>query len=97
MLKNYDGFFIPRNEVSAGVSSHFGRYTVSAGARRDLETGQMVSAQGEFKYEDECTIFDFLLSRRYTSINGDNGNTTILFTLTLKNSGPVQLQMRRST
>jgi len=87
VLKNYDGFFIPRDEVSAGVSSHFGRYTVSAGARRDLQTGQMVSAQGELKYEDECTIFDFLLARRYTSINGDNGNTTILFQLTLKTVG----------
>jgi LPS-assembly protein len=81
------GFFVPRNEVSAGLSTHFGRYTISGGARRDLETGQMDSAQGEFKYEDECTIFDFLAFRRYTSINGDHGNTTILFTLTLKTVG----------
>ncbi len=82
-----EGFFVPRNEVSGGISSHFSNYTVSADARRDLQSGQMVFAEGHFKYEDECTIFDFLLQRRYTSINGDTGNTTILFTLTLKTVG----------
>ncbi len=87
-----NGFFVPRNEVSGGISSHFGRYTLNADARRDLETGQMVGAAGHFKYEDECTIFDFLIFRRYTSINGDHGNTTVLFTLTLKTVGQVNFK-----
>jgi hypothetical protein len=52
----------------------------------------MVGAAGHFKYEDECTIFDFLIFRRYTSINGDHGNTTVLFTLTLKTVGQVNFK-----
>jgi LPS-assembly protein len=80
-------YFTPRNEVTAGASTHFGHWTLAGSAMRNLETGSMDGAQGDFKYEDECTIFDFLLARRYTSILGDHGNTTILFTITLKTVG----------
>jgi LPS-assembly protein len=38
-------------------------------------------------YEDECFIFDVNFSRRYTSIDNDNGGTTILFQITLKTVG----------
>jgi LPS-assembly protein len=52
----------------------------------------MDSVGGHLKYEDECTIFDFFVYRRYTSINGDNGNTTILFTITLKTVGQIPIK-----
>ena len=83
----YNAFFTPRQEAEAAVSTHVGRYTVSANARRDLETGNLVSLGADAKYEDECFIFDFLAERRYTSINFDQGDTTILFTVTLKTVG----------
>ena len=38
-------------------------------------------------YEDECFIFDAPMFRRYTSVNGDRGATTILFQITLKTVG----------
>lgn len=81
------GFYVPRNEASVGVSSHRGNWTVSANARRNLENGQMVSLGADGKYENECFIFDVNFFRRYTSIDGDNGDTTILFTLTFKTVG----------
>jgi LPS-assembly protein len=83
----FTGFYTPRNEVNGGVSLHYGRYSVSGDAMRNLETGQMDSASGHLRYEDPCTALDFLLYRRYTSINGDHGNTTLLFTITLKTVG----------
>jgi LPS-assembly protein len=83
------GFFTPRNDVSAGFSTKWGRYSLSATARRNLETGQMDSVDGHAKWEDECTIFDILFQRRYTSIFGDHGDTTIMFTLTLKTVGQI--------
>jgi LPS-assembly protein len=83
----YTGYYTPRNEVNGGATLHYGRFTLSGDAMRDLETGQMDSAAGHARYEDPCTIFDFLLYRRYTSINGDHGNTTVLFTITLKTVG----------
>jgi LPS-assembly protein len=82
-------FFTPRNEVSAGLSTKWGGYSLSGEARRNIETGEMDSVTVHAKWEDECTIFDILFLRRYTSVFGDNGDTTIMFTLTLKTVGQI--------
>jgi LPS-assembly protein len=80
-------YYFPRNEVSLGVSSKWGNYRFSASARRDLETNQMVTMQGDAIYEDECFIFDLRYYRRYVSIDGDGGSTALLFLLTFKTIG----------
>ncbi len=80
-------YYFPRNEITLGVSSNWGHYRVSANVRRDLATNQMVYVGGDGVYEDECFIFDLRLYRRYTSINGDNGSTSVLFLLTFKTIG----------
>ncbi len=80
-------FFTPRQEVTAGASTQFGGYKFSVNARRDVQTGQLVSAGADAKWENECLIFDIFAARRFTSIAGDNGNTTVLFTITLKSIG----------
>jgi LPS-assembly protein len=82
-----NAYYFPRNEVSLGVSSKWGNYRFSANARRDLQTNQMVMISGDAIYEDECFIFDLRGSRRYTSVNGDDGATTVLFLLTFKTIG----------
>ncbi len=84
---NPAAFFTPRQEVTAGFSTHFGGYTLSVNTRRDLQTGQLVTVGGDAKWENECLIFDIFANRRFTSIAGDNGDTTILFTITLKTIG----------
>jgi LPS-assembly protein len=80
-------YYFPRNEVTVGVSSQWGDYKFNGYARRDLATNQMVAVGADAIYEDECFIFDLRLYRRYTSINGDNGSTTVLFLLTFKTIG----------
>lgn len=80
-------FYFPRNEVTLGLSSTWGAYRVSGTVRRDLATNKLVWIGGDAVYEDECFIFDLRLFRRYTSINGDNGSTTLLFLLTFKTIG----------
>ena len=80
-------YYFPRNEVSIGLTSKWGSYRFSGYARRDLATNQMVSVGADGIYEDECFIFDLRAYRRYTSINGDNGSTTVLFLLTFKTIG----------
>jgi LPS-assembly protein len=77
----------PRNEVSAGLSTNHGPYRLGVSARRDLRTGEMVSVAADAVYEDECFIFDIKFNRRYNSINGDNGDTALLFQITLKSVG----------
>ncbi|HYZ24807.1 MAG TPA: LPS assembly protein LptD, partial [Rhodopila sp.] len=80
-------FFFPRNEITFGASSSWGRYRFAGYARRDLQNDRMVAIGGDAIYEDECFIFDARFYRRYTSINGDNGSTTVLLLVTFKTIG----------
>ena len=80
-------YFIPRNEVTLGASTQYGAYKVSGFVRDDLNLHKLVSIGARGTYEDECFIFDVNLLRRYTSINNDNGGTTLLFQITLKTVG----------
>ena len=80
-------FFVPRDEVSAGVSTRFGHWSAGLDARRDLEHGQMVSVGAHGRYEDECFAFDVSYYKRYTQIYYDKGDSTLLFTIVLKTVG----------
>jgi len=80
-------YFQHRNEVTVGLSSQFGNYKLGASARRDVNSNRMVSAGLRATYEDECFIFDANFVRRYTSLNGDNGGSQVLFQITLKTVG----------
>jgi LPS-assembly protein len=83
-----NSYYFPRNEITVGTSSQLGSsYRVTTFARRDLSLNQMVAYGGDAIYEDECFIFDLKFYRRNTSINGDNGSTTVLFLLTFKTIG----------
>ncbi len=78
----------PRSEVTAGGSAALGsHYHVNASAQRDLQLGKMVGLGGGASYDDECFTFSANYYRRYTSINGDHGSTTVLFQVTLKTVG----------
>jgi LPS-assembly protein len=80
-------YFTPRNEVTVGASSQFDNYRFSGYAKRDIQLSKMVAVGARGTFENECVIFDVNLFKRYTSINGDNGSTTILFEITLKTVG----------
>ena len=82
-------FFIPRSEATFGATSRYGQYSARIGAQDDLRTGQLVSLNADARYENECFIFDVNLIRRYTSIDNDNGDTTVLFTVTFKTVGAI--------
>jgi LPS-assembly protein len=77
----------PRNELTLGVSTRQEHWRYKASARQDVRTRQMVALGLGAAYEDECFIFDATMFRRYTSVNGDRGATTILFQVTLKTVG----------
>jgi LPS-assembly protein len=47
----------------------------------------MVVAGGRATYEDECVILDLSAYRRYTTLNGDSGSTTVMLQITLKTVG----------
>ena len=60
---------------------------MSVSAQRNLQTSQMDVINTDAAYEDECFIMDLRFSRRYTSLNGDNGSTALLLQLTFKTVG----------
>ncbi|WP_419730051.1 LPS-assembly protein LptD [Lichenicola sp.] len=80
-------FLVPTNEGTLGVSSTYKQFRVSAYGRRDLATNQFVALGTDFAYTNDCFIFDVAFNRRYTTINGDSGDSSILFTLTFKTLG----------
>jgi LPS-assembly protein len=80
-------FYVPRNEVTLGASSHYGNYSAGGYVRRDLATNKMVQIGANAAYEDECYILQMLFVRRYTSFNGDGGSNTVLFQMTFKTIG----------
>ncbi len=80
-------YFQPMNEATLGISSHFLQYRLSTFARRDLATNRYVALGANAAYENDCFIFDVSFVRRYTTINGDNGDTSILFSVTFKTIG----------
>ena len=73
--------------MTVGASTNYGHWRLHASARRDLETNQMVSTAIGGAYENECAIFDVEFTRRYTSLDGDNGATSLIFQITLKTVG----------
>ena len=95
------GFFLPRSELTLGASSEFGHWALSAFAQRNLANAQytgytgvtegqkLVALGGNVSWQNECLIANLNFSRRYTYINGDNGDQTILFTLTFKTLGAI--------
>jgi LPS-assembly protein len=80
-------FYQARNEIIAGVSSDWGQIRLQGYARHDLSRKRVVALGASMTYEDECFIFDLRAYRRYTSLNNDNGSTTVLLLFTFKTLG----------
>jgi LPS-assembly protein len=76
-----------RSELTLGASTSYGHWRLHASARRDLQSNQMVSLGVGGGYENECAIFDVEFNRRYTSLDGDSGDSMLLFQITLKTVG----------
>ena len=81
-------YFTPRNEVTVcgdqQLQTTTGFRPMPGGTWRST---RWQSAGVRATYEDECFIFDANVSRRYTSLNGDNGATLVLFQMTFKTVG----------
>ena len=80
-------YFQHRNEATVSASTQFDKYRASAYVRRDLNLAKYSSAGVHATYEDECFIFDVNFTRRFTTIDGENGATTVLFQITFKTVG----------
>ncbi len=78
---------LPRNEVTAGASTHLGNFRLSGYLRQDIGLDKPVAAGFDAAWENSCLGVDLNFFRRYTSLNNDHGNTVILFQITFKTVG----------
>ncbi|GBQ64941.1 organic solvent tolerance protein [Ameyamaea chiangmaiensis NBRC 103196] len=80
-------YFQRTNEVTAGFSTNWREYHLSAYARRSLSRHEFVALGGDIGYSNDCFGIDLLYLKQYTSIGGQQRNSTILFNLTFKTIG----------
>lgn len=80
-------YYVPRNEITLGTSSVWREYSLNTFARRDIERGRMVALGANAGYTNDCFSFHISYVKRYTTINGDTGDQSILFTFTFKTLG----------
>jgi len=80
-------FLFPRNEVTYGVNTKYGPFTVGGYIRQNLHTGEPVMIGGHAQYENECFILAFDLFQLYTSYNGISHITVADFNFTFKTLG----------
>jgi hypothetical protein len=91
----YDGatppasYYIPRSEVTLGISTTYKAWTLNTFLQRNIQTGQMDSTSVDGMWQNDCLALDLSFSRRDTSVAGDNGSTTVLFRVTFKTIGGI--------
>ena len=86
-LSNTTDTNTPRSELTLGASTSYGHWRLHASARRNLQSQQMDNIGVGGAYEDECFVFDAEFYHRYTSLNGDHGDSGLLLQITLKTVG----------
>ncbi len=85
-------YTVRTNEISGGFSSDWDNWHLSGFARRSLSRHEFVSLGGDIGYTNDCFGLDFMYLKQYTTIGGQQRNSTFLFTLSLKTLGSFGLK-----
>jgi LPS-assembly protein len=91
----YDGspppasYFVPRSEVTFGLSTLYKQFNFSTSFQRNIETGQFDSTNFSAGWQNDCLGINLLFARSNTTIGDENGSTTVLLTVTFKTIGAI--------
>jgi LPS-assembly protein len=77
----------PVSEATVGLNVKYGHWSFGGSVIRDMHLGTLSDTGATLTYDDECFTLSANYFRRYTSIDGDNGATTLYFQITLKTIG----------
>lgn len=80
------------NEISGGVSTSWASWHASVFARRALSRKQFVAIGANAGIQNDCFGLDVMYLKQYTTIGGQQRNSTVLFTVTLKSIGAFGLK-----
>ncbi len=85
-------YYVKTSELSGGFSTDWENWHLSGFARRSLSRKEFVSLGGDIGYNNDCFGIDFMYLKQYTSIGGQQRNSTYLFTVSLKTLGAFGLK-----
>ncbi|GAN62971.1 organic solvent tolerance protein [Acetobacter indonesiensis NRIC 0313] len=85
-------YYVKTSELSGGFSTDWANWHLSGFARRSLSRKEFVSLGGDIGYNNDCFGIDFMYLKQYTSIGGQQRNSTYLFTVSLKTLGAFGLK-----
>mgnify|MGYP003362111069 FL=1 len=80
------------SELSGGASVDWRNWHASGFARRSLSRKNFVSLGGDLGYDNDCFGIDFMYLKQYTTIGGQQRNSTYLVTVSLKTLGAFGLK-----
>ena len=84
------GYFVPRHEITAAVSTNVGNWSFSAGTARNLQTGMFDQANFNLGWQNNCFEINLLYYQYFTSYYSQgNGGTTALVQFTFKTLGTI--------
>ncbi|HQU03014.1 MAG TPA: biotin/lipoyl-binding protein, partial [Acetobacteraceae bacterium] len=82
-------YFVGRREITAGFTTAYDGWSVSANAERNIQTGRFDAINAKLGWENECSAVNMIFYRRFTSFNLDKGDTVLLIQITFKTLGNV--------
>nr|WP_301272437.1 LPS assembly protein LptD [Acetobacter cerevisiae] len=85
-------YYVRTSELSGGFSTDWANWHLSGFARRSLSRKEFVSLGGDIGYNNDCFGLDFMYLKQYTSIGGQQRNSTYLFTVSFKTLGAFGLK-----
>ena len=85
-------YFERVSELSGGFSADYAGWHLSGFTRRSLSRAQFVTLGGDTGYSNDCFGIDFMYFKQYTSIGGEQRNSTYLVTVSLKTLGSFGLK-----
>nr|WP_230975408.1 LPS assembly protein LptD [Acetobacter garciniae] len=85
-------YFERVNELSGGFSADYSGWHLSGFTRRSLSRKEFVTLGGDAGFNNDCFGIDFMYFKQYTSIGGEQRNSTYLVTVSLKTLGSFGLK-----
>lgn len=93
----YDGnpppaeYYTPRSEVTFGLNTHYKSWSFNGGIQQNIETGKLDNTNVGLGWQNDCFGINLSYAHSNTTIDGENGSTTVLLTITLKTIGAIGL------
>ncbi len=82
-------YFVPRQEATLNLSTHYGAWTFSGGGQRNLKTGMFDEVNASVGWQNNCFGVNLLFYKQYTSYYLETGNTLVLLQFNFKTLGTV--------